>query len=68
MTEPLPVRIPAPEALPDPLSPSAAARAPAGTGTTTFVALSDDAALRNRALAQQARPQRSGKAGDLHHG
>ncbi len=46
MTEPLPVRIPAPEALPDPLSPSAAARAPAGTGTTTFVALSEDATLR----------------------
>jgi hypothetical protein len=46
MTEPLPVRIPAPEALPDPLPASAAARAPAGTGTTTFVALSEDAALR----------------------
>jgi ActR/RegA family two-component response regulator len=46
MTEPLPVRIPAPEALPDPLPANAAARAPAGTGTTTFVALSEDATLR----------------------
>lgn len=46
MTEPMPVSFPAPEALPDPLPPITATRAPAGTGSSTFVALSEDATLR----------------------
>jgi DNA-binding NarL/FixJ family response regulator len=46
MTEPLPVSIQAPPALPERLPAAGAARAPAGTGTTCFVALCDDAALR----------------------
>ncbi|MCC7462341.1 MAG: hypothetical protein IT480_07755 [Gammaproteobacteria bacterium] len=42
----MPVRSPAPQSLPDPLPAISAAGAPAGTGTTTFVALSEDATLR----------------------
>lgn len=46
MTEPLPVSIQASPALPERLPAAGAARAPAGTGTTCFVALCEDAALR----------------------